>query len=97
MSLTTDSPQEEGGEPIASTFEKRVAIMWWVDSNLRRTEKEMPSGPGAEDLLAAFSTALMSLGLKGLRSKGWKVSSWGLVREGGYQCRSGSWISLGML
>ena len=67
--------------------------MWWVDSNLRKTEKEIPSGPGAEDLLAAFNTALMSISLKGLRSKALKVSSLGLVREEEYQC----WISLGML
>ena len=81
------------GDPIASTLEKRVAKMWWIHSNLRRTENRIPSVPGPKDLLVAFNIALMSISLKGLRSKALKASSLGLVREEGYQY----WISLGIL
>ena len=51
---------------------------------MSKTEKETPSGPGAEVLFEALRTFLMSLGLMGLRSKGWNDSSWGLTRFGGY-------------
>ena len=97
INLTTDSPQEEGGAPRACTFVNSVAKMWCVLSSLRSTENGTPSGPGAEFLLAFFNTCLISLGLKGLESKGWKSSSWGLVRAGGYQWRSGRFMSRGML
>lgn len=75
MSFTMDSPQEEGGEPVAITLENSVARIWWLDSSFRSTEKGTPSGPGAEVLLQAFRIFLMSRGLNGVRSKGWNEAS----------------------